>query len=54
MEVSALDTDREALESLWTGYAEMLTNNGILTHSGVRIISKCPIVGCKPGEYFKP
>lgn len=40
---SELNLERKVPRRLWTGLVEGLTENGILSHSGVRIIPKCPI-----------
>lgn len=53
-EVSELNQEREAPESLWAVREELLTANGIVTHSGLQTISKCPIVFSKSREWFNP
>lgn len=43
-EASELNPEREDPEMPWTGCAVVLTENGILTHYGLRIIPKQPTV----------
>lgn len=47
-----MNPEREALERLWTGFPECLTENGIVSHPGVLLIPKCPIVVSKYGQNF--
>lgn len=50
----SVDPIPEAPGRIWTGSTEVLTENGSLTHSGIQIIPKCPILASKSSELFKP
>lgn len=53
-EDSELNPEKEGPERIWWCSAEVLTENGIVTHSDVLIILRCPILFSKSGEYFNP
>lgn len=52
-EVAELNPEKEDLERLWKGRAELVGFGGIKTLSGVRVVPKCPISLSKTGDFFK-